>query len=54
MRTPPDTPEFARFTEAMRTIMSVSKDELKKREKAEKRKPMAPASPSSVVPTTER
>jgi hypothetical protein len=36
MKKPPDNPEFARFTEAMRHIMGVSKATLKKREAAEK------------------
>jgi hypothetical protein len=37
MKKPPNNPEFARFTDAMRTIMSVSKDELKRRMEAEKK-----------------
>jgi hypothetical protein len=32
MKPPPDTPEFTRFTEAMKQIMKVSKVELQKRE----------------------
>lgn len=36
MKTPPDTPEFARFTTAMRDIMKVSKGELQKRIEAQK------------------
>jgi hypothetical protein len=28
MKTPPDTPEFAKFTEAVRDIMKVSKSEM--------------------------
>ncbi|HEY3706023.1 MAG TPA: hypothetical protein VGL22_13240 [Terracidiphilus sp.] len=39
MKTPPNNPEFSRFTEAMRTILKVSKAELNQRMKAEKRKP---------------
>jgi hypothetical protein len=31
MKTPPDTPEFANFTAAMRDIMKVSKAELQAR-----------------------
>jgi hypothetical protein len=31
MKKPPDNPEFARFTSAMRHIMSVSKAELQRR-----------------------
>lgn len=45
MKTPPNDPEFSRFTEAMRTILKVSKTELNRRLEAEKRKPTA--SPSS-------
>jgi hypothetical protein len=36
MRPPPDTPEFSRFTTAMRDIMKVSKGELQKRIEAQK------------------
>ncbi len=50
MKTPPDNSEFARFTSAMRGIMKVSKAELNRRMKAEKRKPKAPAVPASAVP----
>lgn len=39
MKTPPDNPEFARFTTAMRDIMKVSKVELQRRIEAVKRKP---------------
>lgn len=31
MKKPPDTPEFARFTHAMRHMMGISKAELNKR-----------------------
>jgi len=31
MKTPPDNPEFARFTDAMRTILKVSKTEMNRR-----------------------
>jgi hypothetical protein len=31
MKTPPDTPEFARFTEAVREIMKVSRSEMQQR-----------------------
>jgi len=44
MKRPPDNPEFARFTEAMRTILKVSKTELNERMKTEKRKPKTSAS----------
>jgi hypothetical protein len=36
MKTPPATPEFARFTSAMRDIMKVSKGELQRRIEAQK------------------
>jgi hypothetical protein len=36
MKRPPDTPEFANFTTAMRDIMKVSKGELQKRIEAQK------------------
>jgi hypothetical protein len=49
MKTPPDDPEFAKFTEAMRTIVKVSKVEMQRRIEAEKRKPRASASRVSVV-----
>jgi hypothetical protein len=50
MKPPPDNPEFRRFTSAMRTIMGVSKAELKKREEAQKKRkrPKTSASPGSV------
>jgi hypothetical protein len=37
MKTPPDTPEFQRFTHAMNDILKVSKSELQKRIDAEKK-----------------
>jgi hypothetical protein len=45
MKPPPDNPEFARFTEAMRTIVKVSKTELNNRIEAARRKPKTSASP---------
>jgi hypothetical protein len=48
MKTPPDNPEFAKFTSAMREMMKVSKTELQRRIEAEKRKPKASASRASV------
>jgi hypothetical protein len=36
MKTPPTTPEFARFTAAMRDILRVSKDEMQTRIEAQK------------------
>ena len=36
MKQPPDNPEFAKFTLAMRKILSVSKTELNRRIEAEK------------------
>ena len=47
MKPPPDTPEFARFTAAMRQIMKVSKVELNRRLAEEKRKPKPSASRAS-------
>ena len=44
MKTPPDNPEFANFTAAMKHIMTVSKVELKRRHEERgptKRKPKA-------------
>jgi hypothetical protein len=53
MKTPPDNPEFARFTAAMRTIVKVSKVEMNARIEAEKkRKTKASAFPVPVVPST--
>lgn len=37
MKKPPDNPEFAKFTEAMRHIMGVSKATIREREEAEKK-----------------
>ncbi len=36
MKTPPDTPEFARFTSALREILTVSKSEMQARIEAHK------------------
>lgn len=47
MKTPPDSPEFSRFTEAMRDILSVSKEELEKRMRDEKQERGQTANPSS-------
>lgn len=47
MKTPPDTPEFARFTEAMQQILSVSKEDLQKRMDAEKQERRQTAKASS-------
>jgi hypothetical protein len=53
MKTPPDNPEFARFTDAMRTIVKVSKVELNRRIEAEKKRKIKPsASPVPVVSST--
>lgn len=38
MKRPPDNPEFARFTDAMRAIVKVSKVELNRRIDAEKKR----------------
>ncbi len=45
MKTPPDTPEYNKFTDALRTVLSVSKEEMQRRLEAEKT-----AKPSSRVP----
>jgi hypothetical protein len=49
VKQPPNNPEFARFTEAMRDIMKVSKTEMLKRIEAAKRKPKTSASLDSAV-----
>ena len=36
MKTPPDNPEFARFTDALKTILKVPKSEMDRRVEAEK------------------
>jgi len=36
MKTPPDTPEFAKFTDALRDILKVSRDEMRTRIEAHK------------------
>lgn len=36
MKTPPDNPEFARFTDALKTILKVPKAEMTRRIEAEK------------------
>ena len=48
---PPTTPEFAKFTHAMRQILKVSKDELRRRMDAEKqeKRTTPSASPASVA-----
>jgi hypothetical protein len=50
MKKPPDNPEFARFTEAMRTIMKVSKTEVDRRmaETKKGRRTKTSASPVAV------
>jgi hypothetical protein len=37
MKTPPDNPEFAKFTSVMQSLVKVSKTELQKRIEAEKK-----------------
>jgi len=39
MKKPPDNPEFARFTEAMKTIMKVPKTAIQKPSEGQKQKP---------------
>jgi hypothetical protein len=36
MKTPPNTPEFSRFTEALRSIVKVPKEEMLKRIESQK------------------
>jgi hypothetical protein len=50
MKPPPDNPEFAKFTEAMRSILKVSKTELNKRIEAKLRTSKS-ASHASAAPT---
>jgi hypothetical protein len=51
MKKPPDNPEFAKFTEALRGILKVSKTEMNRRIEAEKKgkrvKPSASPVPAS-------
>jgi hypothetical protein len=51
MKKPPRNPEFDRFTDAMKTILKVSKTELNRRIEAEKKvkrsKPSASPAPAS-------
>ena len=48
MKTPPNNPEFARFTDAMRDILKVSKVEINRRIEAEKKR--SPKNSASRVP----
>jgi len=43
MKTPPDNPEFVRFTSAMRGLVKVSKAELNRRIEAEKKRNTKPS-----------
>jgi hypothetical protein len=54
MKKPPDDPEFRRFIQAMRTIMSVTKTQLKRRETLEKngKRSKRAASPSAASSST--
>jgi hypothetical protein len=49
VKTPPDTPEFIKFTQAMSKILKVSKGELLRRIEQEKREPKTPASHVSAA-----
>jgi hypothetical protein len=51
MKRPPDNPEFARFTEAMRQIMRVSKADIQQELKTKKRKSKTSASRVSAAST---
>jgi hypothetical protein len=46
MKPPPDNPEFARFTDAMKTILKVSKVELNRRIEATKKEKQSKSSAS--------
>jgi len=48
MKRPPSDPEFARFTEAMRQIMKVSKTEINRRIEEKKKRKAKPS--ASRVP----
>ena len=48
VKTPPNSTEFIRFTEAMRSIMGVSKTEIRKRIEAEKKRKPVKVSSSRV------
>ena len=53
MKTPPDNPEFALFTSAMRDLLKVSKVEMNRRIEAEKkRKPKTSAHGPAVSSTS--
>lgn len=54
MKPPPDTPEFARFTEALKDMLKVPKSEIDARVAAEKRKrtPKPSASRASGAAST--
>jgi hypothetical protein len=49
VKAPPNNPEFERFTDAMRSIMKVSKTELQRRMGAEKRAPSIPSPASDAA-----
>lgn len=52
MKPPPDNPEFAKFTDALRTIMKVSKTELQRRMEEEKQQKKAKRSASADSPAS--
>jgi hypothetical protein len=52
MKPPPDNPEFAKFTDALRKVMSVSKVELQRRIEEEKQAKKAKRSASHVPPAS--
>jgi hypothetical protein len=54
MKPPPDNPEFAKFTEALRKVMSVSKVELQRRieEEKQEKKAKRSASPAARASST--
>lgn len=53
MKKPPSTPEFAKFTQAMKAMMRVSKTEMQRRIEEDKAKRSeSPASSQSLQPTS--
>ena len=54
MKTPPDNPEFAKFTNAMRDVLKVSKEELNRRMEAERLSKSSASRDSDASSTSER
>jgi hypothetical protein len=51
MKPPPNNPEFARLTDAMKTILKVSKTEMTRRIEAEKTPRTKRSAPQASVPS---